>query len=86
LKNDETVISGESLVFNGYLVDIGDLEGDKKSECDLNVDRRSRSFSRFRTPGLNSLIYIIFLVIHFMSSILFAAYVFVYKIVQNIQE
>ncbi|XP_027918527.1 uncharacterized protein LOC114177400 isoform X2 [Vigna unguiculata] len=50
LKNDETVISGESLVFNGYLVDIGDLEGDKKSECDLNVDRRSRSFSRFRTP------------------------------------
>ncbi|BAT72962.1 hypothetical protein VIGAN_01041000 [Vigna angularis var. angularis] len=50
LKNDETVISGESLVLNGYLVEIGDQEGDKKPECDLNVDRRSRSFSRFRTP------------------------------------
>ncbi|XP_022640003.1 uncharacterized protein LOC106767578 isoform X2 [Vigna radiata var. radiata] len=50
LKNDETVISGESLVFNGYLVDIGDQEGEKKPECDLNVDRRSRSFSRFTTP------------------------------------
>lgn len=86
LKNDETVISGESLVFNGYLVDIGDQEGEKKPECDLNVDRRSRSFSRFTTPGLNSLIYIIFLVKHFMSLILFAAYVFVYEIVQNIQE
>jgi len=55
LKNDETVISGESLVFNGYLVDIGDQEGDKKPEADLNVDRRNRTFSRFMTPsGLNS--------------------------------
>ncbi|ESW32185.1 hypothetical protein PHAVU_002G300700 [Phaseolus vulgaris] len=51
LKNDETVISGESLVFNGYLVDIGDQEGDKKPDSDLNVDRRNRSFSRFRTPS-----------------------------------
>jgi len=62
LKNDETVISGESLVFNGYLVDIGDQEGDKKPDSDLNVDRRNKSFSRFRTlSGLNS-DYIIFLV------------------------
>ncbi|CAJ1937221.1 unnamed protein product [Sphenostylis stenocarpa] len=51
LKNDETVTSGESLVFNGYLVDIGELEGDKQPVSELNVDRKNRSFSRFRTPS-----------------------------------
>ncbi|TKY60748.1 hypothetical protein E2542_SST17847 [Spatholobus suberectus] len=51
LKNDETVTSGETLVFNGYLVDIGDGEGDNKPESDLNVDRKHKNYSRFRTPS-----------------------------------
>ena len=57
LKNDETVTSGETLIFKGYLVDVGDPEGGIKPESDLNVDRKLRNHSRFRTPsGLNSLI------------------------------
>ena len=57
LKNDEIVTSGETLIFNGYLVDIGDPEGGNKPESDLNVDRKLKNYSRFRTPsGLNSLI------------------------------
>ncbi|KAL2342652.1 hypothetical protein Fmac_003937 [Flemingia macrophylla] len=51
LKSDETVTSGETLVFNGYLVDIGDPEGDNKPESDLNVDRKHKNQSRFRTPS-----------------------------------
>ncbi|KAK7318078.1 hypothetical protein RJT34_02776 [Clitoria ternatea] len=50
LKKDETVSSGETLTFNGYLVDIGDPEGDKKPKIDLNVDRKLKNDSRFKTP------------------------------------
>ncbi|KHN16721.1 hypothetical protein glysoja_002818 [Glycine soja] len=51
LKNDEIVTSGETLIFNGYLVDIGDPEGGNKPESDLNVDRKLKNYSRFRTPS-----------------------------------
>ncbi|KAJ1408190.1 hypothetical protein SESBI_23723 [Sesbania bispinosa] len=51
LKKDETVTSGETLVFNGYLVDIGDSEGDNKLESDFKVDRKNKNESRFRTPS-----------------------------------
>ncbi|KAG5030062.1 hypothetical protein JHK87_013576 [Glycine soja] len=51
LKNDETVTSGETLIFKGYLVDVGDPEGGIKPESDLNVDRKLRNHSRFRTPS-----------------------------------
>lgn len=57
LKKDETVTSGETLVFGCYLVDIGGLEGDNKPESDSNVDRKHKNNSRFRTPsGTNFLI------------------------------
>ncbi|KAH1135705.1 hypothetical protein GLYMA_05G218900v4 [Glycine max] len=51
LKNDVTVTSGETLIFKGYLVDVGDPEGGIKPESDLNVDRKLRNHSRFRTPS-----------------------------------
>ncbi|XP_020239546.1 uncharacterized protein LOC109818477 isoform X2 [Cajanus cajan] len=51
LKSDETVTSGETLVFNGYLVDIGDPEGDNKPESDFNDDKKHKNQSRFRTPS-----------------------------------
>ncbi|KAK7358499.1 hypothetical protein VNO77_00428 [Canavalia gladiata] len=51
LKKDETIISGETLVFDGYLVDISDPEGDNKPESDLNVDRKHKNHSRFKTPS-----------------------------------
>ncbi|XP_027343195.1 uncharacterized protein LOC113855762 [Abrus precatorius] len=58
LKKDETVTSSETLVFDGYLVDIGDSEGSKEPKSDLNVDRKLNNHSRlrFKSPsGLNSL-------------------------------
>ncbi|KAJ1438056.1 hypothetical protein SESBI_03488 [Sesbania bispinosa] len=51
LKKDETVTSGETLMFNGYLVDIGDSEGDNKPESDLKVDKKNKNESRFKTPS-----------------------------------
>lgn len=56
MKSDETVASGESLTFNGHLVDIGSLEGEKKPESKLNVDKEQNNVFRFRTPGMYSLI------------------------------
>ncbi|XP_057417670.1 uncharacterized protein LOC130711909 isoform X2 [Lotus japonicus] len=51
LKNDESVTSGETMEFNGYLVDIGDPEGGNyKTGSDLNVDIKHKNASRFKTP------------------------------------
>lgn len=55
LKKEENVTSGETLDFGSYLVDIGDLEGGKKPETNLNVDRKHKSGSRFRTPSVNGM-------------------------------
>ncbi|XP_058736023.1 uncharacterized protein LOC131608107 isoform X2 [Vicia villosa] len=52
LKSDETVASGESLTFNGHLVDIGSLEGENKPESKLNVDKKQKNVFRFRTPDV----------------------------------
>ncbi|WJX48151.1 hypothetical protein P8452_34756 [Trifolium repens] len=54
LKNDETVESGESLMFNGHLVDIGSLEGENKPQPHVNVDIKQKNVSRFRTPDVKS--------------------------------
>ncbi|KAK2439225.1 DDE family endonuclease [Trifolium repens] len=54
LKNDETVESGESLTFNGHLVDIGSLEGENKPQPHVNVDIKQKNVSRFRTPDVKS--------------------------------
>ena len=35
-KKDEVVSSGETLIFNAYLVDVGDPEGGHKPLSDLN--------------------------------------------------
>ncbi|XP_073226212.1 uncharacterized protein [Cicer arietinum] len=51
LKNDEAVTSGETLAFNGHLVDIGSLEGENKPQPDLNVDRKHMNVSRLKTPS-----------------------------------
>lgn len=51
LKKDETVASGETLEFNGYLVDIGGPEGHNNLQSDLNVDRKHNNGSGFRTPS-----------------------------------
>lgn len=56
MNSDETVASGETLTFNGHLVDIGSLEGENKPESQLNVDKKQKNVFRFRTPGMNSLI------------------------------
>ncbi|XP_024628103.1 uncharacterized protein [Medicago truncatula] len=50
LKSDENCSSGESLTFNSHLVDIGNLEGENKPLPDLNVDKKQKNVSRFRTP------------------------------------
>ncbi|KAG8661985.1 hypothetical protein MANES_01G049500v8 [Manihot esculenta] len=44
LKGEEVVSSGETLTFNGYLVDVGDLEGDvdQKPNPDLNLYGKER--------------------------------------------
>ncbi|CAK8579365.1 unnamed protein product [Lathyrus sativus] len=52
LKSDETVASGETLTFNGHLVDIGSLEGENKPKCQLNVDKTQKNVFRFRTPDV----------------------------------
>ncbi|KAL2551082.1 uncharacterized protein Fot_12612 [Forsythia ovata] len=39
LKRNEIVSSGESLVFDGHLVDIGECEGDSKPPKDLSLQR-----------------------------------------------
>ncbi|CAI8619614.1 unnamed protein product [Vicia faba] len=52
LKSDETVASGESLTFNGHLVDIGSLEGENKPESQLKVDKKQKNVFRFRTPDV----------------------------------
>ncbi|WJX48130.1 hypothetical protein P8452_34738 [Trifolium repens] len=54
LKNGETVESGESLTFNGHLVDIGSLEGENKPQPHVNVDIKQKNVSRFRTPDVKS--------------------------------
>ncbi|KAI9108434.1 hypothetical protein K1719_020625 [Acacia pycnantha] len=46
LKSDENVTSGETLVFNGFLVDIGDPEGNNNPISDSNVDRAHNKFAR----------------------------------------
>ncbi|RDX90192.1 hypothetical protein CR513_27974, partial [Mucuna pruriens] len=51
LRSDEAVTSGETLVFNGYLVDVGDGDGDNKPESVLNVDRKQKNQSRFKIPS-----------------------------------
>jgi len=56
LKSDENCSSGESLTFNSHLVDIGNLEGENKPLPDLNVNKKQKNVSRFRTPGMNSFI------------------------------
>ncbi|KEH21265.1 hypothetical protein MtrunA17_Chr8g0388581 [Medicago truncatula] len=52
LKSDENCSSGESLTFNSHLVDIGNLEGENKPLPDLNVDKKQKNVSRFRTPDV----------------------------------
>ncbi|KAI4315551.1 hypothetical protein L6164_028348 [Bauhinia variegata] len=51
LKNDEIVKSGETLLFNSYLIDIGDPEGENKPTSDLNknIFKRSNLFSESKT-------------------------------------
>ncbi|KAF7828115.1 uncharacterized protein G2W53_019279 [Senna tora] len=46
LKKDEIVTSGESLTFNGYLVDIGDPEGGNIPVSDTNEDRIDKNIAR----------------------------------------
>ncbi|CAL5214982.1 unnamed protein product [Lathyrus oleraceus] len=52
LNSNETVASGETLTFNGHLVDIGSLEGENKPESQLNVDKKQKNVFRFRTPDV----------------------------------
>lgn len=42
LKNDDVVKSGETLEFNSYLVDIGDLDGDLKTIPNVNLPARDK--------------------------------------------
>ncbi|KAK7399083.1 hypothetical protein VNO78_10258 [Psophocarpus tetragonolobus] len=51
LKNHETVTSAEMLLFNAYLVHLGDPEGDNKPESELNVATKHNHYSSFRTPS-----------------------------------
>ena len=37
LKKDEVIRSGESIAFDGHLVEVGELDGDHKPLIDLNV-------------------------------------------------
>lgn len=46
LKKDEIVTSGETLTFNGYLIDIGDPEEGNNSISDSNVDRTHKNIAR----------------------------------------
>ncbi|KAE9614056.1 hypothetical protein Lalb_Chr05g0223951 [Lupinus albus] len=51
LKKEEAITSGETLELNGYLVDIGVLEGHNEPKSDSNVDyRKHNAGSRFKTP------------------------------------
>lgn len=65
LKNDESVTSGETMEFNGYLVDIGDPEGGNyKTGSDLNVDIKHKNASRFKTPcGMNFMYIYLFILL-----------------------
>ncbi|KAF7139128.1 hypothetical protein RHSIM_Rhsim07G0080700 [Rhododendron simsii] len=44
-KNDDVVKSGETLEFNSYLVDIGDLEGDHKNIPNANLPERDKKIT-----------------------------------------
>lgn len=37
LKKDEVIRSGESVAFDGHLVEVGELDGDHKPLMDMNV-------------------------------------------------
>ncbi|KDP25263.1 hypothetical protein JCGZ_20419 [Jatropha curcas] len=54
LKGEEVVSSGETLAFNGYLVDVGDPEGevDHKPVSGLNLRERERKISERPRPSL----------------------------------
>ncbi|XP_057751878.1 uncharacterized protein LOC130969972 [Arachis stenosperma] len=57
LKTEETVASGETLEFNGYLVDIGDPEGrpHNKPHSDPKLPTKHKTASRiFRTPTVTN--------------------------------
>ncbi|KAI8546174.1 hypothetical protein RHMOL_Rhmol07G0097300 [Rhododendron molle] len=45
VKNDDVVKSGETLEFNSYLVDIGDLEGDHKNIPNANLPERDKKIT-----------------------------------------
>lgn len=46
LRKDEVIISGESVTFDGHLVDVGECEGDNKPLIDLNLEGRNCNLDR----------------------------------------
>lgn len=75
VKKDDIIKSGETLAFDSYLVDIGDLHGDRKPlpKFEKKVTMVSKSFQtpKFGTATASvGKTTILFLVLFFVSSIL----------------